>query len=102
LAADILYVDWCAVSRGYLIDFSYEHRDHDCLTPEKRVKKLQIRETVKQSTYCRQLLWTSNKHIGLALLDAKIDDKICVFDGVQVLYVIRENNDKPGHDFVGG
>jgi hypothetical protein len=101
LAADVLHVDWCAVSRGHSIDFSYEQRDHDCLTSEERVKKLQIREAVKQSTYCRRLLSTSNGHIGLAPLDAKIGDKICVFYGGQVLYVIRENKDKPSHTFVG-
>jgi hypothetical protein len=101
LAADVLHIDSYAVSRGHLIDFSFEMRDHDCLTPEERVKKAQVREALKQTTYCRRFLWASNGHMGLAPPDAKIGDKICVFYGGQALYVIRENKDKPGHTFVG-
>jgi hypothetical protein len=101
LATDVILDGMVAVSRGNAIDFVYEHRDHDSLTPEERMKKQQIRRNMKRFTLNRRLLWTSNGHVGLGPLDAEIGDQICVFYGGQVLYVIRENEQKPGYTFIG-
>jgi hypothetical protein len=101
LSADVRWDGSHLVSRWHSIDFSYEYRDHDTLTSEEREKKADIRTNLKTSTHYRRLLWTSNDHIGLAPSDAEIGDKICVFYGGSVLYVIRKNKEKPGYTFVG-
>lgn len=99
LAADVLQ-DRGAVSRGHAIDFSYEERHHSSLTSEKRRKKSEIITSLKISTYARRLR-TFGDRVGLALLDAEVGDKVCVFYTGSVHYIIRQNKEKPGYTFVG-
>jgi hypothetical protein len=53
-----------------------------------------------ETTFGRRFMWTEDGKMGLVPAAAEVNDKICVFFGGQVLYIIREV-DEGKHEFIG-
>ncbi|PMD28696.1 HET-domain-containing protein [Hyaloscypha hepaticicola] len=49
-----------------------------------------IIEAMRKATYGRRFMWTEAGKMGLAPAAARVGDRICIFFGGQLLYVLRE------------
>jgi len=100
ITADIWY-GRSAIKRPH----SYERREIEAT--ENQQELFQNRRSQETShfsmvavTYGRKFMWTKEGRMGLAPAAADINDKICVFFGGQVLYIIREVEEGK-HEFMG-
>ena len=79
-----------AVSRGDIIDFSYELVQSSHLNSAGLEEKRSKRRTIKAATSGRRLMQTQRGAIGIAPAAAQVKDMICVFYGGSVLYILRK------------
>jgi len=52
------------------------------------------------TTKFRRLIWTENGYFGIGPAAAQVGDKVCVFFGGQMLYILRSKDDG-SHEFIG-
>ena len=88
------------IQRGHTMNWSYEDRRAATLSGDENYNRHQNRASMRNATFGRRFFWAADGYMGLGPAAAKVGDKICIFYGGQVLYVLRQKNEKE-HEFVG-
>lgn len=88
------------LSRGFQADWALLQRSTVYMTVHERCRQKSMMMDIKTVTFGRRLFMTSKGYMGLGPAAAKVDDKVCMFSGGQVLYVVRGRKD-PRFEFVG-
>ncbi|KAI8942843.1 hypothetical protein NX059_000883 [Plenodomus lindquistii] len=103
LVADIgsVYLNKTDVlSREFSVDWALIDSDTELLSSEQRFRKSWLFTDIGDATFGRRFCTTDCGYMGLAPAAAQVGDKVCVFFGGQVLYVIRDRADGR-FEFVG-
>ncbi len=94
-------LSWDKLRRGESVDWDLVDRDLVDLTPEEKIRRNYMLIDLKQTTFGRRLVRTRRNYIGLGPAAAKEGDKVCVFFGGQLLYVLRERESCGHYEFIG-
>ena len=100
LTVDVMRGMGTILHRDHAMDWSYEDRRSATLSGDENYKRRQVHVSMRNATFGRRLFWAEEGYMGLGPAAAKVGDKICVFHGGQVLYVLRARNENE-HEFVG-
>ena len=100
LVADVQRVGQQAQYRGYAMDWDFDDDQRRVIDGEENLQRKYMRASMRNATFLRRLMWTEKGYMGLAPAAAATGDKICLFFGGQVLYVLRQKGEA-AHEFMG-
>jgi hypothetical protein len=76
-------------SRGYAITLEYWNRVRSYTQPPADSKFRKEWGSLLFSTTGRSLFWSHDGYLGLGPIDVKLGDRVCIFFGGEVLYLLR-------------
>jgi Heterokaryon incompatibility protein (HET) len=86
-------------ARGYAVDWSLVDMNEQEMTADDRHRRSWILADTKAMTFGRRLFQTERGYIGLGPAACRLNDRVCVLFGGQVLYLLREQD--VNHEFIG-
>lgn len=100
LVADVQRVGQQAQYRGYAMDWDFDDDQRKVIDGEENLQRKYMRASMRNATFLRRLMWTEKGYMGLAPAAAATGDKVYLFFGGQVLYVLRQKGEAE-HEFMG-
>ncbi|MCJ1411213.1 hypothetical protein MMC19_005301 [Ptychographa xylographoides] len=73
----------------------------DDILCDKHLSRLRTLQSLGSATFGRRFFWTTEGYMGMGPAGAQVGDRVCLFFGGQVLYVVRDLEDQGWYRFVG-